>query len=83
MNRGPVASVSMHQYAGMPWRELFTEAETIFQDAGGRPHWGKRHTLTRADADAMYPQAERFRQVRRAVDPGGKLLNAHLAALFA
>jgi FAD-linked oxidoreductase len=52
MNRGPVASVSMHQYAGMPWRELFTEAETIFQDAGGRPHWGKRHTLDRTDIDA-------------------------------
>ena len=48
----------------------------------GRPHWGKRHTLTRADVDAMYPAAERFRATRRAADPEGKFLNAHLEALF-
>ena len=82
MNKGPVASVSMHQYAGMPWRELFAEAEAIFRGAGGRPHWGKRHTLTRADVDAMYPEAERFRAARRGADPEGKFLNAHLRPLF-
>lgn len=82
MNQGPVASVSMHQYAGMPWRELFAEAESVFRDAGGRPHWGKRHTLSRADVDAMYPAAERFRAARRAADPAGKFLNGHLEPLF-
>ena len=82
MNAGPVASVSMHQYAGMPWQGLFAEAEPIFRDAGGRPHWGKRHTLTRADVDALYPDADRFRAARRTADPDGKFLNAHLGALF-
>ncbi len=81
-NRGPGASVSMHQYAPMPWRELFAEAEAIFRDHGGRPHWAKRHTLSRAEVDALYPAAERFRAQRRRVDPSGKFLNGHLAALF-
>lgn len=83
MNAGPVAAISMHQYAKMPWQELFREAETIFRGHGGRPHWAKRHTLTRADVDALYPMAERYRTVRRKVDPEGKFLNPHLSELFA
>ena len=82
MNEGPVAAISMHQYAPMPWRDLFAEAETIFRGNGGRPHWAKRHTLSRADVDVLYPMAERYREVRRSVDPKGKFLNAHLAELF-
>ena len=81
-NKGPGASISMHQYAAMPWRPQFEAAEPIFRGAGGRPHWGKRHFLTRADVDALYPAVERFRAVRRASDPAGKFLNPHLAELF-
>lgn len=83
MNAGPVAAISMHQYAKMPWRNLFAEAETIFRTHGGRPHWAKRHTLTRADVAALYPMAGRYDAVRRAADPGGKFLNPHLESLFA
>ena len=83
MNAGPVAAISMHQYAKMPWAGLFADAEAIFRAHGGRPHWAKRHTLTRADVDALYPMAERYRCVRRAADPSGKFLNPHLEALFA
>ena len=83
MHAGPVASISMHQYSRMKWRSLFVEAEAIFRSAGGRPHWAKRHTLTRAEVDALYPRAGDYRRVRRAVDPEGKFLNPHLAELFA
>ncbi|BBB10693.1 D-arabinono-1,4-lactone oxidase [Sphingopyxis sp. EG6] len=83
MNAGPVAAISMHQYAKMPWRNLFAEAEKIFRGHGGRPHWAKRHTLTRADVAALYPMAGRYAAVRRAADPGGKFLNPHLESLFA
>lgn len=83
MNAGPVAAISMHQYAKMPWAALFAEAEAIFRGAGGRPHWAKRHTLSRADVAALYPMASRYVAVRRAADPHGKYLNPHLEALFA
>lgn len=82
MNAGPVAAISMHQYAKMPWAGVFAEAEAIFRVQGGRPHWAKRHTLTRADVDALYPMAEAYRKVRRIADPHGKFLNPHLEALF-
>ena len=82
MNAGPVAAISMHQYAKMPWRKTFAEAEAIFRAHGGRPHWAKRHTLRREEVDALYPLVERYREVRRAADPTGKFLNPHLAELF-
>ncbi len=82
--RAPVnESVAFHQFAGMPWRDLFSEVEAVFRDHAGRPHWAKRHTLNRSDVDALYPQAGSFRLVRRKADPEGKFLNAHLATLFA
>jgi FAD-linked oxidoreductase len=83
MNAGPVAAISMHQYAKMPWQGLFADAEEIFRGAGGRPHWAKRHTLDRADVSALYPMAARYSAVRRSVDPHGKFLNPHLENLFA
>jgi FAD-linked oxidoreductase len=81
-NTTPGASISMHQYAKMPWRDLFAEAEPIFRAHGGRPHWAKRHTLTARDVDALYPAAAKFKAARDAHDPGAKFANAHLAELF-
>lgn len=81
-NAGDSATISTHQY-GPDWRAIFAAVEPVFSSAGGRPHWGKRHTLDAADIDRLYPQAEAFRSVRRAVDPSGKLLNDYLANYFA
>lgn len=82
-NKGPGASISMHQYAKMQWRDLFSGAEQIFRAHGGRPHWAKRHTLRADEIDMLYPAATQFRAVRRRADPQAKFANAHLRALFA
>jgi FAD-linked oxidoreductase len=76
-------SISFHQYAKMDWRTPFAAVEQVFRAAGGRPHWAKRHTLASADVTRLYPDAERWGQVRKRHDPGAKFLNAHLAELFA
>ncbi|HEY3797398.1 MAG TPA: D-arabinono-1,4-lactone oxidase [Caulobacteraceae bacterium] len=76
-------SISFHQYAKMPWREAFAGVEKVFQDAGGRPHWAKRHTLSAADVVRLYPDAERWGAVRKRFDPAAKFLNGHLAEVFA
>lgn len=81
-NRGAAIAVSMHQYAPMAWREIFAAAEAVFRDHGGRPHWGKRHTLDANTARAMYPKFEAFDAVRRAIDPSGKFVNAHLGEVL-
>jgi len=81
-NKGPGSSISMHQYAKMPFEQVFAAAEPIFRAHGGRPHWAKRHTLRADEIDALYPQAPRFRAVRERVDSAAKFANAHLRALF-
>lgn len=80
---GPCASISIHQYAGMPWADHFAELEAVLRAHGGRPHWAKRHTLTSADVRSLYPQAEEFGRVRKRFDPEGKFMNDHLRDLFA
>jgi FAD-linked oxidoreductase len=79
-NAGPGASISMHQYAKMPWREAFSAIEPIFREAGGRPHWAKRHTLQ--TAGALYPKLAAFLAVRETVDPDCIFANAPLRTLF-
>lgn len=82
-NRGPCASISMHQYGPMDWRAPFAAIEPIFRAAGGRPHWAKRHSLTARDVYQLYPRAADFERVRAAIDPGAKFANRLMSDLFA
>ncbi|HKP56899.1 MAG TPA: D-arabinono-1,4-lactone oxidase [Polyangiales bacterium] len=82
-NKGPVANISAHQYIKLPWESLFKDLESIFRAHGGRPHWGKRHSLTAADVFELYPKATDFCAVRAEVDPEDKFVNPYLSELFA
>ncbi|MGH6972977.1 MAG: D-arabinono-1,4-lactone oxidase, partial [Caulobacteraceae bacterium] len=83
MNGRACVSISFHQYARMNWREPFAAVEEVFQAAGGRPHWAKRHTLASDDVLRLYPDAPKWGAVRKRVDPTAKFLNDHLTELFA
>lgn len=76
-------AISIHQDGKLPYREVFTDLEPIFREAGGRPHWGKFHTCTARDLAARYPDYARFCALRARLDPKGVFLNAHLRELFA
>ncbi len=79
---GARASIAVHQYHKQDFRPLFAAAEPILRRHGGRPHWGKMHTLEHADLLKLYPKLENFLRVRHELDPQGKFLNAHLRSLF-
>jgi FAD-linked oxidoreductase len=81
MSAGERVSISFHQYAPMAWREAFAAIEPVFAAHGGRPHWAKRHTLGPDDVLRLYPNAARWGEVRKRVDPEAKFLNAHLRDL--
>lgn len=76
------AVISVHMYAGMPYEAYFRGCEAIFRNHRGRPHWGKMHGLGAHELRDMYPEWERFQEVRRQLDPQGVFLNDHLARLF-
>jgi FAD/FMN-containing dehydrogenase len=75
-------TISVHQYHRQSYDVLFNAAEAIFHRYGGRPHWGKLHTLKAPDFEALYPRWNDFTALRARLDPTAKLLNAHLKGIF-
>ena len=76
------ATIAVHQYHKVDTTRLFQTCESIFRRYEGRPHWGKRHSRTSHEFAALYPHFDRFRALRRELDPGAKFLNAHLRTIF-
>jgi L-gulonolactone oxidase len=74
--------ISVHQFRGMKWRDFFDGAEAILRNHGGRPHWGKWHSLTARELRPLYPRWDDFLALREKLDPKGRFLNAHLRRLF-
>jgi len=75
-------SISVHQFADEAYRPYFAAIEPVFWKYEGRPHWGKLHGLDAAALARLYPRWPDFLAVREALDPAGRMLNAHLRALF-
>jgi FAD/FMN-containing dehydrogenase len=75
-------TISIHEDAALPYEPLFRECEAIFLAHDGRPHWGKLHWRRAADLAPAYPEWQRFRAVRGAVDPDGVFLNPYLRDLL-
>jgi FAD-linked oxidoreductase len=72
------AYVAIHQFVGMPYRAYFDLFESIVGDVGGRPHWGKMHTLDAAALRERYPRFDDFVDLRTKLDPGGLFANPYL-----
>jgi FAD-linked oxidoreductase len=67
--------IAVHQYRGMEWRPYFEAVESIMNDYGGRPHWGKRHFQTAATLGPRYPRWSAFQAARDELDPGRTFTN--------
>lgn len=72
------AWISVHRYVREPHEEYFGEIEEVLHAAGGRPHWGKLHTLGAEELRALYPRFEDFVALRDRVDPERVFHNAYL-----
>ncbi|HOF88601.1 MAG TPA: D-arabinono-1,4-lactone oxidase, partial [Armatimonadota bacterium] len=75
-------TISIHQNATLPSWPYFQDIEPIFLAYGGRPHWGKKHTLGCAELQPRYPLWHRFRDIRRRLDPEGRLMSPYLYELL-
>ncbi|MBS0474780.1 MAG: FAD-binding protein [Proteobacteria bacterium] len=75
-------SIAVHAYYKEDYQFFFTLIEPIFRRHGGRPHWGKLNTLKARDFAQIYPRWKEAGEVRRALDPQGRLLNPYLKGIF-
>ncbi|HEV7647602.1 MAG TPA: D-arabinono-1,4-lactone oxidase [Actinophytocola sp.] len=72
------AYIAVHQFTGMPYREYFDLFESIVAGVGGRPHWGKMHTLDAAVLRERHPRFDDFVALRTKLDPTGLFANPYL-----
>lgn len=70
--------IAVHQYHRQDHREYFGLIQTVLQAAGGRPHWGKLHTMDAAALAARYPRWADFVALRNRYDPNRAFSNAYL-----
>ncbi len=75
-------TLSLHQSNDLPYQPFFADAEAVFRNQGGRPHWAKLHNHTTAELRALYPLWDRFQEQRERVDPQGRFLNSYLRRLM-
>tara|TARA_R110000744_G_scaffold125730_3_gene231472 strand:- start:28345 stop:29772 length:1428 start_codon:yes stop_codon:yes gene_type:complete len=75
-------SIAVHTANTEDYRYLLSELGPVFRRYGGRPHWGKLHDMNWDELNALYPRFGDFNALRRDLDPEGKFMNPHLAALF-
>ena len=74
--------ISVHQYAGMPHEAYFDAVQAIALNHGGRPHWGKVHSLKAAQLARLYPRWDDFLALREKMDPAGVFLTPYLRGIF-
>jgi len=74
--------ISVHQYVGMPFERYFDAVQAICLNHGGRPHWGKVHSLAAPQLARLYPRWDDFLALREKMDPRGRFLTPYLRGLF-
>lgn len=75
-------SIAIHHAADEDPLPYFHGAEPIFRAHGGRPHWGKMHTLKAADMKALYPRWDDAMAFRRDMDPDNRFVTPYVRGLL-
>jgi len=75
-------TISVHQTRGLAYETYFSLAESVFRKYGGRPHWGKIHSLRAPALRELYPKWNAFTALRARLDPEGRFSTPYLDALF-
>lgn len=72
------AYIAVHMYQGCDYDEYFKAVEEILVRYEGRPHWGKLHYMDGTQLSSLYPEYQRFIEVRNQLDPEGVFTNDYL-----
>jgi FAD-linked oxidoreductase len=78
----PTCSIAIHHDAREDPLAFQRAAEPIFRRYGGRPHWGKMHTLAAPDLARLYPRFKDAMEVRREIDPDNRFVTPYISRLL-
>jgi len=70
--------IAVHRYWRIDPSEYFNAVEAIMLEHGGRPHWGKLHTLDAEQLRERYPRFDDFVALRDRLDPDRRFANRYL-----
>jgi FAD-linked oxidoreductase len=70
--------IAVHRYWREDPTEYFEAVEPIMLAHGGRPHWGKMHTMDAEGLRGRYPRFGDFVALRERLDPDRMFRNRHL-----
>lgn len=74
--------IAVHRYWREDHTEYFEAAEQIMLGHGGRPHWGKMHTMDARTLRDRYPRFDDFVALRDRLDPDRMFQNPYLARIL-
>ncbi|WP_404433696.1 FAD-binding protein [Microbacterium lacus] len=72
------AYIAVHRYWREDPTEYFDAVEEIMLSFGGRPHWGKMHSLDASALRERYPRFDEFTALRDRLDPDRTFQNVYL-----
>ena len=70
--------IAVHRYWRADPTAYFAAVEEVMLAHGGRPHWGKMHTLDAAALRERYPRFDDFVALRDRLDPDRAFRNPYL-----
>lgn len=74
--------IAVHRYVRTDPTEYFAAVEEVLAPFGGRPHWGKMHTLDAARLRTLYPRFDDFVALRDRLDPHRTFGNRYLSRVL-
>ncbi len=77
-NGRPTGYIAVHLLNTIDPTTYFQAVESIMNQFGGRPHWGKMHYQDATSLAERYPDWERFATLRREHDPEGLFTNPYI-----
>lgn len=74
----PSGYIAVHRYWKTDPTDYFAAVEEVMLAHGGRPHWGKMHTLDASALRSRYPRFDDFVALRDRLDPRRAFRNPYL-----
>lgn len=78
----PTGYIAVHVTHGTDPAPVLAAGEPIFAAFGGRPHWGKCHSLDYQQLSKLYPRLGEFNALRTRYDPAKTFETPHLRKLL-